>query len=248
MSYTISEQVKLPSGGTIYDKQFDPNVTLRSMTTEDEMKRLSPCELPYKMMSEVIDDCINETIPISSYDMCIGDYEYLLHKLRIVTFGADYGLRTTCPVCRTEDESVIDLDSFEVLTLEDAENNFTFTLPKSGDEIKINFQTPHMMDMVLQKQREAKKKMKTATDASMLYLLSALIRTVNGKTLDEFHKELYVRKMPLADSNFIIKKADKFNRKVGINTTTKHICSNCGVEYDVPFRFNETYFGPSVDE
>ena len=39
---TITEDYSLPSKGKIYGKQFDPAIKLRSMTGEDEMKRLSP--------------------------------------------------------------------------------------------------------------------------------------------------------------------------------------------------------------
>ena len=72
--YNISENFILPSKGKIYTENINPDVTLRSMTTADEMKRLSPSEFPYKKMSTIIDDCIIEDLPLSAYDMCIGDY------------------------------------------------------------------------------------------------------------------------------------------------------------------------------
>ena len=48
--FTISENYILPSLGKIYEEEFDPHITIRSMTTADEMKRLSPSELTYKNM------------------------------------------------------------------------------------------------------------------------------------------------------------------------------------------------------
>jgi len=97
---TIKEDFSLPSEGRIYGKTFNPDVTLRSMTVEDEMKRLSPSKNPYKNMSEIIESCItSEKLPISVYDLCIGDYTYLLHKLRVVTYGANYPIRYMCPKC-----------------------------------------------------------------------------------------------------------------------------------------------------
>ena len=79
MTYTIKEDFTLPSHGKLYDTQINDNISLRSMTTLEEMKRLAPSEHPYKMMSEVIDDCLIDKPGISAYDMCIGDYQFLLY-------------------------------------------------------------------------------------------------------------------------------------------------------------------------
>ena len=92
-NYTIGNQYTLPSLGKVYDKQINPQITLRSMTIEDEMKRLNHADRPYKVMCEIIDDCLIEKLGISSYDMCLGDYQFLLHKLRVVTYGKEYKLR-----------------------------------------------------------------------------------------------------------------------------------------------------------
>ena len=57
---TIFESFTLPSKGLIYNKEIDPHVTLRSMTTMEEMKRLSPSDTPYKVMSDIIEACMQE--------------------------------------------------------------------------------------------------------------------------------------------------------------------------------------------
>ena len=91
--YTIAEEFTLPSGGQLYDPPISPIVKLRSMTTEDEMKRLSPSERAYKNMCEIIDGCIVDDIGISTYDMCLADYQFLLHRIRVVTYGKEYKFR-----------------------------------------------------------------------------------------------------------------------------------------------------------
>ena len=97
--YTIAEDYVLPSLGKVYDKAVNPNVKIRSMTTEEEMKRLGHTDKPRKLLAEIIDDCLIEKPGISSYDLCIGDFQYLMHKLRIVTYGSDYLMQTRCPLC-----------------------------------------------------------------------------------------------------------------------------------------------------
>ena len=86
---SIIEEYKLPSHGKVYSKEINPEGTISSMTTEDEMKKLAPSDKQYKVMSDVIEGCMTEKPAIHVYDMCMGDYVYLLHKLRVVTYGKD---------------------------------------------------------------------------------------------------------------------------------------------------------------
>ena len=44
---SLKESFVLPSRGLIYGVEFDPKITLRSMTTMEEMKRQSPSDTPY---------------------------------------------------------------------------------------------------------------------------------------------------------------------------------------------------------
>ena len=68
--YTISESFTLPSKGLIYDKKFDPIITLHSMQTRHEMMRLSPGEYPYKSLCDIIDDCIVSDIDTKMINLC----------------------------------------------------------------------------------------------------------------------------------------------------------------------------------
>ena len=119
--YTVAHDYTLPSEGKVYDKEVNPHVKLRSMTTAEEMKRLNHTDRPYKSMSEIIDDCLVDKIGISSYDMCIADYQYLLHKLRIVTYGPNYKISSTCPYCGSQNVHNIDLDSLSLVPFDEEE-------------------------------------------------------------------------------------------------------------------------------
>ena len=103
-NYSIAEEYVLPSRGKVYSQNVNPNVKIRSMTTEEEMKRLAPSDKTYKNLCEIIDDCLVENPGISSYDMCLADYQFLLHKLRVVTYGPDYPITSKCPFCRSDND------------------------------------------------------------------------------------------------------------------------------------------------
>ena len=80
-NFTISEYLTLPSKGLIYDKKVAPEIHMSSMTTRHEMQRLAPSKSQFKTLCDIIDDCMIEKLGISSYDMCTGDYQFLLFKL-----------------------------------------------------------------------------------------------------------------------------------------------------------------------
>ncbi len=86
----IAETFTLPSKGKVYVEDVNPEVILSSMTTKHEMLRLSATEDNQRLMADIIDDCIQSEVGISAYDMCLADYQFLMYKLREVTFGNDY--------------------------------------------------------------------------------------------------------------------------------------------------------------
>ena len=248
MTYTIKEDFTLPSHGKLYDTQINDNISLRSMTTLEEMKRLAPSEHPYKMMSEVIDDCLIDKPGISAYDMCIGDYQFLLHKLRIVTYGSEYKMDSICPYCGTSNVIPIDLGELVVSEFtDDLLNYLKFTLPKTGKVIELNIQTPRMFDSIAErKQQLLQKSNDSSYDPSLLITLESLIKSVDGKYLDPGKLSTFVRTLPMADTNMILKSAEKINMGVGLNTKVENMCKKCSLKYNTSFRITSEFFGPSI--
>lgn len=247
--YSIAEEYTLPSLGKVYSQDVNPVVKIRSMTTEEEMKRLAPSDKAYKNLCEVIDDCLVENPGISSYDMCLADYQFLLHKLRIVTYGPKYENISVCPYCQSDNESVTDLSSLEVVNYNEQEfaKCLEFTLPKTNKNIRIRMQTPRMIDDINERTKELRKKSKgTAGDSAFLFTLQALIDTVDGVKLDPVKREDFVRALPMMDTNFIMKHAEKLVESFGLKTTVSHKCPICGLDYTANFRITKEFFGPSI--
>lgn len=252
-SSTVIEYFELPSKGLIYgdgSKEY-PKFKMRSMTTVEEMKRLSHSEDAYRLISEIIDDCILDDIGISAYDMHIGDYQYLLHRLRVVTYGSEYKVTTQCPSCGNIDTYTIDLDSLDIIpyNAEDFTKYTKFMLPVCKQEVEIKFQTPRMLDKVTARKKEIlKKNPKFEGDPALLLTVCALIKTLDGKPQDPIRLEQKVRQMSMADINKILQYAMKLNSKIGLQATIPNICSGCGVDYNTPFRLTSEFFGPSYDD
>lgn len=245
---TIWEGFTLPSKGLVYSKPINPNVELRSMTTAEEMERLSPSETPYKVMSSIIEKCMKEKPEIPVYNMCIGDYQFLLHKLRIVTYGPEYKMYIECPQCGEITESVADLESLELHEFDkNLADYMQFTLPVTQHEVKIRFQTPRDLDMVAIKNKEEQKRTKTNVDFSLLYTVASIVDMIDGREYTAFQMEEFIKKLPMKDVNFILARSTELNRKVGLDTLINVKCSNCGYELVSTFRFSPQFFGPTED-
>lgn len=255
--YTIAERYTLPSRGLLYDQDINPEVKIRSMTVRDEMKRLAPVTdgTVYRNMAEIIDSCLVEKPGISSYDMCLGDYQFLLHKLRIVSYGPDYKIECRCPMCNDYDEHVINLEDLKLNELKDFDKKeqLTLTLPVSKKVIELNITTPRMLDNIqkevnrVAKQYKKENKTMSEIDWHLLYQLVYSIKTVDGVKLNISDKETFCNKLVARDYNAIINKLDKLDEKVGLGATLEVHCNNCGFDITTSFRITSEFFRPTTD-
>ena len=246
-STTITERYTLPSKGLLYGEKFNPTITLRSWTTEEEMLRCSPNELEHENMAKVIDACILEELPISAYDMCVGDYTFLLHKLRIVSKGKIYPMVVQCPNCGEIVKADVDLDTELVLEYDPEKGlDNEITLPVSGDVIKLSLQTPRKIDEVKMKAKELRKKTGLNLDYSIMYSAMSYISKVNNKTLNDVELENYVRKLNIEDLNTIRIKGVELDGKVGLDSSVIAKCKNCNYEIVTNFREQPNFLGPVV--
>lgn len=248
--YTISEEYELPSKGLIYkNKNVSATGHLRSMTTRDEMKRQARSETPYKKVALLIEDCMIEKPAVSVYDMALGDYEYLLHRLRVVTYGPEYKVEQICPLCGGVINTSINLDDLKVFDFdkEKFEEATTLTLPRSKKRITLRYQTPRMLDDIELKVKDFKRKNKaTGIDMSLMFTLKALIETVEGQALDSSALETFIGNLPAADFNYILQKSAQLNNMIGLDTEVNVTCTECGEDIPTRFRFGPEFFRPTI--
>ncbi|MBO7734826.1 MAG: hypothetical protein J6S67_19860 [Methanobrevibacter sp.] len=248
-NYTISGIYTLPSLGKIYGEGINPTFTIRSMTTNEEMRRQNPSDRPYKVLADIIDDCLVDKPGISSYDVCFGDFQFLLHKLRIITYGSDCKIASVCPYCGEENSGSINLGQLQVHTYtDDLQKYFEFDLPVTKKHIKIRLQTPRMLDEIELRNKDLKKKSSGASgDSAFLLNLETIVQTIDGTYPDPISKTEFLRNLPMADTNTILVYSSKLNDSIGIDTLLHIDCESCGLDYTSRFRTTTEFFRPSVD-
>ncbi len=249
VKYTIGEGMELPSKGLIYSKEQPAHVELRSMTARDEMKRLSPSSTQFKSLADIIEGCMIEKPAVHVYDMALGDYEYLLHRLRIVTYGDEYKMTLRCPLCGEYFDATAHLEELQLkeFNLEAWEAARTILLPRSGSTVTLNFQTPRILDENDARVKEMKRKFKDAEiDFATMVLLTSVIETVDGQKLDQLRMENFINRLPALDMTKIINSVDILNEQVGINNFLRVICDKCGGEVPTSFRFGPEFFRPTT--
>jgi hypothetical protein len=249
VNYTIGESVSLPSGGLIYSQPITGRLELRSMTARDEMKRLSPSASQFKTLADIIEGCLLEPTPVHVYDMALGDYEYLLHRLRIVTYGEEYKMSIRCPYCGEVVDTVAHLDRLEIKEFdkEAFEAARTIVLPRSGKTVTLNFQTPRMLDDNDNRVKDLKRRFKNAEiDFNLMTTLTSAIDTVDGMHLDIIKAESFVNNLPALDMAKILNAIEELNGLVGIDNSIIVDCDKCGGEVPTSFRFGSEFFRPTT--
>lgn len=233
-SASIRETYTLPSEGKLNGIASD--FTIRSMTTMEEKKRLGASPVPFKLMVEVINDCVIEPEKFDCYDLPIGDFQFLMHRLRVVTYGNEYEVPLKCPNCKSNFIDTVDLDKLEVRKYKEGmEEKLYITLPRSGDQLKLKFLSPRLYDNISRKSDEIKERFPDY-EGSPTYIvtLQECIDTINGEKYPPAKLQKYVEEMQQADAKAIQKAFNSVD--LGVNTRIKTTCKHCGhkFEYDLP--------------
>lgn len=248
--FTISEYFTLPSKGLVYNNKVASEIHMSSMTTRHEMQRLAPTSTSqFKVLCDIIDDCMIDKIDMSSYDMCTGDYQFLLFKLRTATYGSDITLKTTCPHCGKVYEVKFSIDDLPVISDIESFNKYrTFTLPKTGREITLNYQTPHMLDRVIEAAKEYSDRVGSdAVDQTLVYTIKELINTVDGHKPDPINVDDWVRNLPMLDTNTIFAYSSKMDESIGIESKVEIGCNRCGKSHEVNIKPGPDFFRPEIN-
>lgn len=240
----MEERITLPSNGLFYETDFPINITIRSLTTNEE-------QLLYGSTSEttidrIISNCIVEPKNFPLGDLLPADKMFILFKLRIISYGQDYNQMIFCPYCNYEGTAVLDLDQLPCDELDEDKIKvpLKLTLPMSKDQIELKVLTEK--DYKAIKERALKLSNKLSLPFGQVehkLRFAKQIKSINGEKVDSFIAEKYYSEMHVRDVRYIESALNSI--KLGYQGHIDMTCPSCKHEIIVPFEMTSEFLNPT---
>jgi len=186
-----TEVIDLPSKGLLYSKDSplsSGKVEMKYMTAKEEDILTNQ---NYIAKGTVIDKLLQSLIvdkKINYGDMLVGDKNALLIAARVLGYGKDYTFDYAGEKV-TIDLSLLNAKEVDESNLSSGKNEFSFTLPASGDNITFKLLT-HSDEVKITKEIEGLKRINKDASPELSTRLKYMILTVDGtddtKTIREF--------------------------------------------------------------
>ena len=175
-----TEQVELPSKGKFYPEGHPLKsgvVEMKYMTAKEEDILTNQ---NYIQKGVVIDKLLQSLLVTEfNYDeLLIGDKNAIMVAARILSYGKDYDIQYNGESI-TVDLSEITEKQFDDAVEVNENGEFTFNLPKSGNEVTFKLLT-HGDDRKIDREIEGLKKISKDNDTSVTTRMKHLITSVNG--------------------------------------------------------------------
>jgi hypothetical protein len=242
-----TETIELPSKGLVYPKEnplSEGKIEMRYMTAkhEDILTNAN-----YMKQGIVFDKLLQSLIvsKINFNDLIIGDKDAILVAARILGYGKDYQIKYENPSTGEEEDYNIDLTEIKERAVDyslfDNKNEFSFTLPSSGDEITFKLIT-HADEKRIEEDIKANKKLNISSNITSK--LKASILSVNGDTSQKTIRMFVDEYMLSTDSRAL----RDYMKKVspGPDMTFTFVGSDGYIEEGVEIPIGFSFFYPAL--
>ncbi len=205
------------------------SVEIRPFTFEDEkiLRSIKNATDGANVINTLITRC---TKNLNFHELALADKNYILFKLRELSYGSTYDIEAECNSCGTGNKLTVELDKLPVnyATVEDSRTT-KITLPDS--EVEVEYTIP------------------VATDEKFLQNADGIM-----DNLWRFVKSIGGHKERMIIQGFISKTTAKdvtvlrnsiFNTNFGLQTRVNFICSECSADSVIELPINEGFFDVS---
>ena len=220
--------LNLPSRGKSY-RDHEGVVSIKAFTYREEKKLRSIKKV--NQANNIIKSLFGDCVKGLDYDsMTLEDKNFVLFKLREISYGDKYVITAVCPDCSAENNLNLLISEIPVeYAAEDFEEPLEITLPDSDQVVKyVNPRAkdePYMEDMV------------TLTENLWRFALSVGAHS-DKNILRQFFEQTTVRDISFFREN-LSKSHYGFTKKVAFD------CASCGETTETFVPFNESFFSVS---
>ena len=245
MSFNIpTETIELPSKGLLYPEDHilsNGTIEIKYMTAKEEDILTNQ---NYIANGTVIDKLLKSLIvtKVDYNDILIGDKNAIMIAARILGYGAPYTFKYN-NVEETVDLSQIDNKPIDESLYTKGENEFSLTLPASGNEITFKLLT-HGDEVKVSKELEGLKKLNKDGSPELTTRLKHMITSINGseekKDIREFVNNYFLAR----DAREFRKYYNEISPDIDLNVT---LTNSNGDEEDIDLPIGINFFWPDAE-
>lgn len=220
----LTEVVKMPSRGMI--SGVPKEVTIRAIQRKDK-KKLLMSETNDILLS-LLQYSIVSPENFNVYNLLPFESEYLLYRLRILTYGPTHTFKHKCVYCGEINDVEMDLNSIPILELPDGfKTTFEIPLPVSGVVLTCKLLSEGEK-LAVNKQAKELKNATGNENVDMDLIWEARIVAINGNSkLAPIEKTQFLDEMNDYDSEYFMEYYLKYEGNYGLQTKLKYNCDKC---------------------
>lgn len=237
-----TEEILLPSRNIFYDHdilKIDEKVKIRGLTVEEQKRLLqSNQENQEGILNDIVYNSIVYPNNMKNTDMFIIDRDYILQKVRQLTYGDEVKQNFACMQCGQQNETVINIDELDVKYFDD---DFKLPIVIKTDQIlmdnkpvTLSFTLPTINankdNQTLLRYHKKEKNQKSLIIYTTVF--SCLIQ-INGEELTVRDKDQIMNLYMQLPQNKISELFKQLNTDYGMENTKQVTCDNCGYTNEV---------------
>lgn len=232
-------------GYALYGNTMSRDFVLRPMTTMEEKLRLS--SPGFGTIAQVIQRCLVSGQDVNNLKMF--DVQYLMYKMRTITYGEGYKVGLICPHCGKRVDLVVDLDKDIKVNVvpDDFKEPFDIgPLPMSKDVLQCRiFTMQDYLDILSESKAKMEKFPEMKEDPSFIIELTKRIVSINGEHLAPFQLVDYLENMHARDYQVFDSEYAKKTNSFGLDINLETECEHCQktIKYALPM--TSEFFRPS---
>ena len=220
--------LELPSRGKAYI-QSTGSVEIRPFTYEDEraLRSIKNVKKAEQTVANLVKACVRGL----DYDsMTVEDKNYILFKLREISYGDEYTIEASCPHCEAKNRLAVNISQIHVnYAPDDYQEPITVTLPDTKQDVV--FVTPRCShEYFLGDLAEF-------TDNMWQLMVSV------GEYKDERIKREFLKATTVRDVAFLREKI--LEERYGMQKQMSYECAGCGAVNESIIPFTESFFSVS---
>lgn len=237
----LVEKINMISKGLL--PGIPKEVTIRAIQRKDKKKLLmSNVDDP---LLALLQECVVTPNNFNVYNLLGFEAEYLLYRLRVLTYGAEYTFKENCPYCGGTNDVNVDLSNIPILDVpDDFSIIFDIPLPVSGDVLTCKLLTEGEKINISKSAKQFKEEAGNQS-AEIDMIWESRIVAINGNSkIAPIEISQYLDSMNDYDSEYFMEYYANKEGNYGLQTKLKFNCDNCGkyVESNMPSIY--TFFRP----